>query len=134
MEPTEVRIAPAALNKSTAVNVKSEEVDHPVLRKAKADSDPSKGNAPQEVDDVQDVIAPATGASSAAELLNPTYTIYQSATDIEYTPEHALHQGLKMVNKLALSLKGIELGARRQEVWVREIARFVASSAQGTSF
>ncbi|KAJ7498992.1 hypothetical protein FB451DRAFT_1347396 [Mycena latifolia] len=130
MEPTEYRIAPAALNSSSNVNVKPEPTELPVPRPSKVDVTDN-----QEADAIpmEDVIsAPATGASIAAELLSPAYKIHASSTDIEYTPEYALQQGLKMINKLASSMQGLQLGPRRQEVWLRETASLRSQGAPST--
>ncbi|KAJ7179922.1 hypothetical protein C8R43DRAFT_870220 [Mycena crocata] len=73
-------------------------------------------------------VAPATSPVPAAH----AYRIYQSATDIEYTPEHALQQGLKMVNKLTSTIQGLQLGTRRQEVWARDTMNLRNQGAPST--
>ncbi|KAJ6599136.1 hypothetical protein DFH09DRAFT_1130225 [Mycena vulgaris] len=128
MEPTEYRIASAALNPSK-INVKPEPTDLSVPRK-NSKNDATDPN--QEADVSMEDVAPATGASIAAELLSPAYKLHASADEIAYTPEHALQQGLKMVNKLASSIQGLQLGPRRQEVWLRETSSLRSQGAPTT--
>lgn len=75
---------------------------------------------------MEDVV-PATSARIVADPPSSAYKIYDASTPIEYTPELALQHGLKMVNKLAASLDGLQLGPRRREVWLRDTARFAAA-------
>ncbi|KAJ7276327.1 hypothetical protein B0H12DRAFT_1084814 [Mycena haematopus] len=64
---------------------------------------------------------------------DPTdYKVYTSPAEIEYTPEHALQEGLKMVNKMASGLKELQLGPRRQEVWQRDISSLRTQVAPST--
>jgi hypothetical protein len=54
------------------------------------------------------------------------YTIYASAADVPYQPEEALKEGLSMVKTLKANIKKLELGSKlRQEVWMREIDRYL---------
>ena len=56
------------------------------------------------------------------------YTIYESATDIPYQPEDALKEGISMVKALKANIKKLELGSKlRQDVWLREIERYLVS-------
>ncbi|KAJ7744514.1 hypothetical protein DFH07DRAFT_25631 [Mycena maculata] len=142
MEPTEVRLPPAsALNpsRSTTVNVKTEAneaASGKLLTTQKKESDTSqgpKGPEPESADVPMDDLTPATNASATIQRADPNdYIKYSSADDIDYTPEHALQQGLKMVNTMASKLKGLQLGPRRQEVWLREIASLRSQSAPST--
>jgi hypothetical protein len=60
----------------------------------------------------------------------PSYfTVYASANEIVYVPENALKEGLGMVKAIKTSLKKLEMGSKlRQEVWAREIERYVTSN------
>lgn len=54
------------------------------------------------------------------------FTVYTSAGDILYTPEASLEQGIGMVKTIRNSIKQLQLGSKlRQEVWLRELARFI---------
>lgn len=54
------------------------------------------------------------------------YTIYQSVADIPYTPEEALKEGLEMVKYVKAYMSKLTLGSKlRQEVWNRELAKYV---------
>ena len=58
----------------------------------------------------------------AAKEREPSYTVYKSAEEIEYTPENALQEGVGMVWDVSRSLKHIELGSKlRKDVWMKEI-------------
>jgi hypothetical protein len=63
---------------------------------------------------------------SASPELKPTlYTVYSSASDIPYTPEEALNEGLSMVRTIKTSVQSLQLGSKlRQDVWMRELDRF----------
>ncbi|KAJ7507726.1 hypothetical protein B0H11DRAFT_1968347 [Mycena galericulata] len=142
MEPMEVRMPPAALNPSSSVNVKTEATDSRTLlrsvrpdvqKKDIATLQDAKKPEMQSADVPVDAVAPANVAPPSAERANPTeYTVYASAADIDYTPEHVLQQGLKMVNKMASRIQGLQLGPRRQEVWLRETASLRGQSAPST--
>ncbi|KAF8193876.1 hypothetical protein K438DRAFT_826817 [Mycena galopus ATCC 62051] len=60
------------------------------------------------------------------------YKVYSSPAEIEYTPEHALQEGLKMVNKMAAILEGLQLRPRRQEVWLRDTTSLRSQGAPST--
>ncbi|RXW25223.1 hypothetical protein EST38_g555 [Candolleomyces aberdarensis] len=56
----------------------------------------------------------------------PQHAVYQSTAEINYAPEHALGEGLKMVNTVEEGLKTLVFGSKmRQDVWKREIAKYV---------
>jgi hypothetical protein len=80
---------------------------------------------------MEDAAPPAAAAPPNATI---EYTVYKSADEIKYTPEHALQHGLKMVNKLASSIQTLQLGPRRKEVWLRDTTRFAGSWHSLTSF
>ncbi|KAJ2929967.1 hypothetical protein H1R20_g7128, partial [Candolleomyces eurysporus] len=50
-----------------------------------------------------------------------TYKRYNNAKEIEYEPEEALREGMKMVNTLEESLVKLSINKLRREVWEREI-------------
>ncbi|KAJ7904438.1 hypothetical protein B0H14DRAFT_3079313 [Mycena olivaceomarginata] len=60
------------------------------------------------------------------------YKVYTSPADIAYTPEHALQEGSKMVNKLASSIQVLQLGPRRKEVWLRDTTSLRSQGAPST--
>ncbi|KAJ7700013.1 hypothetical protein B0H17DRAFT_274436 [Mycena rosella] len=125
MEPTEFRMAPAVLNPSNNTNVKAEPSELTVPCKA-----PSKDDA---IDNQRaDIDVPMQDAPAAAPASSPAYEVYTSPTEIAYTPEYALQQGLKMINKMASSIQGLQLGPRRQEVWLRETASLRSQGAPST--
>ncbi|KAJ7095314.1 hypothetical protein B0H15DRAFT_881283 [Mycena belliarum] len=133
MEPTEFRIAPPALNSSSKPNFKSEPTEPSVPRKTNSSDPPKPVVTRNQVEDVpMEDVAPAAGASVAAQFLSPAYEIHTTADDIDYSPEYALQQGLKMVNSLASSIQGLALGPRRQEVWLRETASLRSQGAPST--
>ena len=50
------------------------------------------------------------------------YKVYNSADEIDYTPENALQEVVAMVRDVSYSLKKIELGSKlRKDVWLGEI-------------
>lgn len=49
--------------------------------------------------------------------------MYESAEDIDYLPEDALEEGLKMVKAIKSCVKKIDKSKLRREVWEREIER-----------
>jgi hypothetical protein len=50
------------------------------------------------------------------------FKLYDSASDIPYTPEHALQQGLQMVKTMNKIIDDLQIGSKlRKEVWLREI-------------
>lgn len=51
------------------------------------------------------------------------YKMYESAEDIDYLPEDALEEGLKMVKAIKSCVKKIDKSKLRREVWEREIER-----------
>lgn len=54
------------------------------------------------------------------------YNTYEAASDIPYTPEAAFNEGLGMVQTIRNYVKKLQLGSKlRQEVWMRELDRFV---------
>ncbi|KAJ7937120.1 hypothetical protein B0H13DRAFT_2226534 [Mycena leptocephala] len=138
LEPSEYRIP--ALNPSNGVKVKAEANDSATRNLAgglpasrKSDSAVPKGATEP---DNQDADAPMEDAAPPAAAAPPTatieYTVYKSADEIKYTPEHALQHGLKMVNKLASSIQTLQLGPRRKEVWLRDTTSLRGQSAPST--
>lgn len=58
----------------------------------------------------------------------PLYKEYTSAEEIQYTPESALKEGVKMIQTLKSRMKLMKLGSKlREEVWAREISKYVQS-------
>ena len=49
--------------------------------------------------------------------------MYGSASDIDYTPEAALKEGLKIVNTIEASVKTLALGPARKKIWEDEIKK-----------
>ncbi|KAF6762688.1 hypothetical protein DFP72DRAFT_876603 [Ephemerocybe angulata] len=63
----------------------------------------------------------------------PRHHVYESASDIDYAPENALHEGLNMVKTIEDTVKTLVLGSKlRQEVWQREIANLKGQSSPTT--
>lgn len=61
-----------------------------------------------------------------AEPRQPLFTIHENVEQIIYEPEDALKEGLGMVKTLKSSLREkVKLSKLREEVWLREIERFV---------
>ncbi|EAU84723.2 hypothetical protein CC1G_00242 [Coprinopsis cinerea okayama7 len=61
------------------------------------------------------------------------YTVYKNVTDIAYTPEGALSEGLKMIESLQERINKLVLGSKmRQEVWKREIQNLKNQSTPTT--
>jgi hypothetical protein len=88
--------------------------------------DASVPNAKSEDVDMVDATKPLI---EAPEVKPALYAVYNSATDILYTPEEALKTGLGMVKAIKESIKKIELGSKlRKDVWLREIERSVLSA------
>lgn len=57
-------------------------------------------------------------------LPNATHKIYDSAEDIDYTPENALAEGVQMAKTIGSYLNQIDLGSQlRKDVWLREVER-----------
>ncbi|TFY80874.1 hypothetical protein EWM64_g3143, partial [Hericium alpestre] len=70
-----------------------------------------------------DIKLPVAGdAKPVADVKPFDFAIFNSPTDIDYTPENALKQGLSMVKSLKDNINKLELGSKlRKEVWLREI-------------
>lgn len=52
------------------------------------------------------------------------FATFESATEIDYSPEASLRQGLGMVNALKSTVKTLKLGSKlRVDVWDRELKR-----------
>ncbi|KAI0320228.1 hypothetical protein OF83DRAFT_1215368 [Amylostereum chailletii] len=61
------------------------------------------------------------------------FSIYTSPVDIEYTPENALREGLRMVKRIKSDVKRLELGTKlRKDVWLREIENLQGQGAPTT--
>lgn len=61
-------------------------------------------------------------------VIEPTlYQLYDSADEITYTPDNALHEGLGMVKTLKVGIEKLQLGSSklRKDVWLREIDRYI---------
>ncbi|QRV77492.1 GTPase SLIP-GC protein [Ceratobasidium sp. AG-Ba] len=55
-------------------------------------------------------------------LPKPTHKIYNSADEIDYTPENALAEGVQMAKTIGSYLNEIDLGSQlRKDVWLREV-------------
>ena len=60
------------------------------------------------------------------------FTIYQSADEIQYAPEHVFREGNKMVKAIDANLKKVKLGSKlRQEVWRKEISTYAYTHYNG---
>ncbi|KAJ7781316.1 hypothetical protein B0H16DRAFT_1671621 [Mycena metata] len=132
LEPTEVRM-PTALAPSNGVKVKGEVVDSPatlLANASKPEGKPSTVPENTQEDDVpmEDVVAPP----ASTPLNTSDYTIYTTPEEIPYTPEHALQQGSKMIEKLASTIGDLQLGPRRQEVWLRDTENLRAQGVPST--
>jgi len=56
----------------------------------------------------------------------PLFKEHKSAEEIAYSPEAALEEGVKMIQTLKARMQNLKLGSKlREEVWAREISRFV---------
>ncbi|KAL1734274.1 hypothetical protein EV714DRAFT_202750 [Schizophyllum commune] len=61
------------------------------------------------------------------------FTIYQSADEIQYAPEHVFREGNKMVKAIDANLKKVKLGSKlRQEVWRKEISTLKSQTSPTT--
>ncbi|KAJ6539274.1 hypothetical protein B0H19DRAFT_1178148 [Mycena capillaripes] len=133
MEPAEYRLS--ALNPSNGIKVKKEATDSATILASTSSlkSDPAASKGAPESDN-QEVDAPMEDSAPPPPPTNTAtdYTVYKSAVEIEYTPEHALQEGLKMVNKMASSIQGLQLGTRRQEVWLRDTTSLRGQGAPTT--
>lgn len=71
--------------------------------------------------DRKDVTFPSQPAVAGAPL---NFVEYDSAAEIQYTPELALKTGLSMVENIKAHVLRIELGSKlRKDVWLKEIKR-----------
>ncbi len=58
------------------------------------------------------------------------YSVYNSASDVPYSPEGALQEGLGMVKSIEQGLGKLQLGSKlRQDVWHRELEKCAAKSS-----
>ncbi|KAF7331910.1 hypothetical protein MKEN_00071300 [Mycena kentingensis (nom. inval.)] len=127
LEPSETRVPPA-LASSRSVNVKPEPVEHSVPSKEIQDASRAKPEPVEEEMVLDEPLKDELDPSSTSY----TYTKFTSLEEIEYTPEFALNQGLKMVADIEQGIQTLELGARRKEVWGRDSANLRASSVPKT--
>ncbi|PBL02484.1 hypothetical protein ARMGADRAFT_1005847 [Armillaria gallica] len=68
--------------------------------------------------------APLGSSSSRLEAQRPAmlYSVYNSASDVPYSPEGALQEGLGMVKSIEQGLGKLQMGSKlRQDVWHREL-------------
>ncbi|KAH8830804.1 hypothetical protein DL96DRAFT_1668499 [Flagelloscypha sp. PMI_526] len=59
-------------------------------------------------------------------------SIYQDATEINYTPENTINHGIDMVNVIEQRIKALQLGNLRKEVWARDILTLKSQAAPTT--
>lgn len=82
---------------------------------------PSFLTQPADHEDVKTVLRTATVSA-----MTKHYDVFVSASQINYSPEESLRNGLGMVKTLKERVDKLELGSKlRKEVWLREIAGFV---------
>ncbi|KAJ7667949.1 hypothetical protein DFH06DRAFT_1280748 [Mycena polygramma] len=132
LEPNEYPVP--ALNVSKSVNIKKEATDSALIGASGVPkSEPAASKDAPEPDNQEDAVmedrAPVTPVPTNA---TTDYVAYKSAAEIEYTPEKALEQGLKMINKVAKSIEALQLGPRRQEVWLRDTTSLRAQGVPST--
>ncbi|KAF7352854.1 Nuclear GTPase SLIP-GC [Mycena venus] len=149
MEPSEYKIPP--LNPSNGVKVKGDATSATTPLKPDADAsksamnaDPNASNSATDSDsDPSKDATPVPNQDADAKVEEPAppprvpstatdYKVYGSPAEIEYTPEHALQEGLKMVNKMASSIQALQLGPRRKEVWQRDTTSLRGQGAPST--
>jgi hypothetical protein len=78
------------------------------------------------VDDLPVLYAPDSGVRITGTFRPPaktTYKRYDEAEEIQYTPEEAVSEGIKMIHALEESLTKFSINELRREVWDREIKR-----------
>lgn len=64
--------------------------------------------------------------TNPTEVKKPLYTIYENSAQIVYRPEDSLKEGTAMVKTLKNSIREkLKLSKLREEVWLREVERFV---------
>ncbi|CDO69419.1 hypothetical protein BN946_scf184791.g14 [Trametes cinnabarina] len=61
-----------------------------------------------------------------------SFNEYARVADIHYTPANALTQGFTMVEALKTSLKSLDIGKMRQELWMKELNRLKSQGAPAT--
>ncbi|KAJ7068199.1 hypothetical protein C8F01DRAFT_1117262 [Mycena amicta] len=121
LEPSESRV-PVALTKSNSFNVKPEPMDQAIPFKTEFSTDFGADDVPMDdADDDKKFVLPVA-----------TYTKFNSVGEIDYTPELALQEGLKMVSDLESAIQVLELGPRRKEVWGRDTANLRSSGVPKT--
>ncbi|KAF7301325.1 hypothetical protein MIND_00697600 [Mycena indigotica] len=133
LEPSESRI-PAALKKSSSFNVKPEPVEQSVPLTLKRE--PLKNEFSVDFgthdDAPMDDIPEAKPDTPEAEENPASYVKFESVNDIEYTPELALQQGLKMVADMEMGMQVLDIGPRRKEVWGHDTANLRSSGVPKT--
>lgn len=77
-----------------------------------------------------DVDAPRDEDITGAGAFHPPpvakYTTYQAAREINYDPEDAIQEGIKMISTLEESLSKMTIGNKlREQVWDRELKTYV---------
>ncbi|KAF7313741.1 hypothetical protein HMN09_00531200 [Mycena chlorophos] len=140
LEPTEARV-PVALTTSTSFNVKPEpdiplKVESNVKSEFTADFDDDVTMPDAKVEQQEAKLEEPDPQVEEHEIqpneYKATYTTFQSLDEIEYTPELALQQGLKMVADLEAGIQILQLGPRRAEVWGRDTAHLRSSGVPKT--
>ena len=84
---------------------------------------------PSNIADVKPAAKQEPGNSAVSPQDKPEpkddFTIYQSADEIQYAPEHVFREGNKMVKAIDANLKKVKFGSKlRQEVWRKEISTY----------
>ncbi|KAK0206486.1 Dynamin family-domain-containing protein [Desarmillaria ectypa] len=81
----------------------------------------------------QDVLLGSSSSLSEAQRPAMLYSVYNSASDIPYSPEGALQEGLGMVRSIQQKLEKLQLGSKlRQDVWYRELENLRGQTAPKT--
>ncbi|OCH93605.1 hypothetical protein OBBRIDRAFT_832536 [Obba rivulosa] len=117
-EPTDVKPAFLRDVSSTAAPSTLEE-KKPIIKPEPVVSD----SAPID-DDLRASTPPTSGRASRPQVVEPAalYKLYKFADDIDYLPEDALKEGLKMVKVIKANVNKIDMGSKlRRDVWEREI-------------
>ncbi|KAL1709238.1 hypothetical protein EV121DRAFT_276622 [Schizophyllum commune] len=92
---------------------------------------------PSNIADVKPAAKQESGNSAVPPQDKPEpkddFTIYQSADEIQYAPEHVFREGNKMVKAIDANLKKVKLGSKlRQEVWRKEISTLKSQTSPTT--
>lgn len=64
----------------------------------------------------------------------PSYTVFQSASDVPYLPENVFKEGVSMVKTIKEDIKKLQIGSNlRKDVWLKEIEKSVPTHSRTPS-